>query len=95
MIYHCNREIPTRTDNRISTGAKASRNTEMKKKQLVDSEGFRRWCMIVGINGFLDFVHRPVFLRTLKNTMFGKLDLFSFSGDEVGGTCSVGSVRKS
>jgi hypothetical protein len=31
----------------------------------------------------------------LKNTMFRKLDLFPFSGVGVGGTYSVGSVRKS
>jgi hypothetical protein len=30
-------------------------------KELVDSKGFRRWCITRGITGFLDFVHRPVF----------------------------------
>jgi hypothetical protein len=28
---------------------------------LVDSKGFWRWCIILRITGFLDFVHRPVF----------------------------------
>jgi hypothetical protein len=28
---------------------------------IVDSKGFWRWCITLGITGFLDFVHRPVF----------------------------------
>jgi hypothetical protein len=32
------------------------------------------------ITGFLDFVHRPVFLK-LENTTFRKLDLFPSSGE--------------
>jgi hypothetical protein len=38
----------------------------------------------LGITGFLDFVHRPVFQK-LKN-MFRKLDLFPSSGEGMGHT---------
>jgi hypothetical protein len=51
--------------------------------------------MAIGINGFLDFVHRLVFLKTQKNTKFRKLNLFPSSGEGVGDTCSVVSVRRS
>jgi hypothetical protein len=30
-------------------------------KTKVDSKGFWRWCITLGITGFLDFVHRAVF----------------------------------
>jgi hypothetical protein len=50
--------------------------------------------LYIGITGFLDFVHRPVFQRTLKKTTFWKLDLFPSWDDWVGDTYSVESVRK-
>jgi hypothetical protein len=34
-------------------------------------------------------------LKNIKNTMFQKRDLFTTSGEGMGDTCSVGSVRKS
>jgi hypothetical protein len=40
----------------------------------------------LGITGLLDFVHCPVLHRTLKNTVFRKLDLFPSSGEGVGDT---------
>jgi hypothetical protein len=52
-------------------------------------------CRTLEIIEISDFVHRPVFRRTLKNTTFRKLDLFPSSGEGVGDTYSVGSVRKS
>jgi hypothetical protein len=27
----------------------------------IDSKGFWRWCITLGISRFLDFLHRPVF----------------------------------
>jgi hypothetical protein len=39
-------------------------------------KGFKRWCITLRITGLLDFVHRPVFQETQKNTLFQKLDLF-------------------
>jgi hypothetical protein len=50
----------------------------------------------VGINRFLDFVHNPYSReRTLKNATLRKLHLFPFSGQDMGDTYSVVSVRKS
>jgi hypothetical protein len=47
----------------------------------VHSKGFWRWCIILRISGFLDFVHRLVFQK-LESTTFRKLDLFpSWSGE--------------
>jgi hypothetical protein len=66
--------------------------TENENK--VDCKGFWRWCMTLGITGFLDFVHRLVFWRTLKNTAFRKLGLRLSSDEGVAVTYSVGSVRK-
>jgi hypothetical protein len=45
--------------------------------------------MALGINGFLDFVHRSVLYetciyKTLSNTAFRKTDLYTFSGEGVG-----------
>jgi hypothetical protein len=45
------------------------------------------------ITGFFDCVHLPVFQK-LENIRFRKMDLFLSSGD-IGGTYSVGSLRKS
>jgi hypothetical protein len=41
----------------------------------VNSKGFRRQFIRLGIIGFLDFVHRPAFQETLKNTKFLKMDV--------------------
>jgi hypothetical protein len=47
---------------------------ELNTTVVVDSIGFWRWCIILRITGFLEFVHRPVFQK-LENTTFRKLDL--------------------
>jgi hypothetical protein len=31
----------------------------------IDYKGHWQWCITIGIAGFLDFVHRPVFERTV------------------------------
>jgi hypothetical protein len=53
-----------------------------KQKFLIclDSKGFWRWYIPLRITGFLDFIHRQVFLN-LENTRFRKLDLFPSSGE--------------
>jgi hypothetical protein len=48
----------------------------------------------MGITGFLDFFHHPLFWK-LENTIFRKLDLFLSSGGGGEDTYSVGSLRKS
>jgi hypothetical protein len=59
----------------------------------VDSKRFGRWCIILRITGFLDFVHRPVFYKP-DNTTFRKLDLFPSSSEGVDTYC-VGYLKKS
>jgi hypothetical protein len=46
----------------------------------VESGRFWRWCTTLRITGFVDFVHRPEFY-IVENTTFGKLGLFSSSGE--------------
>jgi hypothetical protein len=49
---------------------------------------------ILGFNGFLDFLHRPVCKRTLKNTTFRKLDLFPASGEGWGTPTLLGPLER-
>jgi hypothetical protein len=52
--------------------------------RLFKTPSFITLIIIQGITEFLDFV----------NTAFQKLDPFPFRGESVGGTCSLGSIRR-
>jgi hypothetical protein len=48
---------------------------------LVELKEFRRWYTELRINGFVDYVHRPEFWITNKNTSIREMDLFPSSGE--------------
>jgi hypothetical protein len=52
------------------------------------------WCITLGINGVLDFMHRLVFYRTLENTTFRKLDVFPCSGEGWGEPTPLGPLER-
>jgi hypothetical protein len=79
--------------NRISThniGLILKKEKRVLYQEQVDSKGFWRWFITLGVTGVLDFVHRPVKAR--KQNVSETAPVYTFRGGGGGDTYRVRSL---